>query len=93
MNYLSSQGYGPKRPSMIFAGNDVETQSLVMLPESKTILAKYFHLYGVWKAIELSDGLPVIFFFLEMNPCLLIFSLNWMAEFNFCGALSYVIKG
>lgn len=92
MNYLSSQGYAPKRPSMIVAGNDVEIQSLVMVPESKTILAKYFHLYGVWKAIELCDGLPVIFFFLEMNACLLILSLNWTAEFTFCGALSCVIK-
>lgn len=63
-----------------------------MLTESKTILAKYFHLYEVWKTIELSNGLPVIVFFLETNPCLLILSLNWEAESNFCGALSYVIK-
>lgn len=78
---------------MIVTGNKVETQSLVLLPESKTILAKYFHFHEVWEAIELSDGLPVMFSFLEMNPCLLILSLNWVAEFNFWRALSYVIKG
>lgn len=78
---------------MIVRGNDVETQRLVMLTESKTTLAKYFHFHEVWEAMELSDGLPVMFFFLEMNPCLLILSLNWLAEFNFWRALSYVIKG
>lgn len=85
--------YPPNRPGMIVTGNNVETQSLVLLPESKTTLAKYFCFHEVWEEIELSDGLPVMFFFLEMNPCLLILSLNWMAEFNFCCALSYVIKG
>lgn len=83
----------PNRPDMVVTGNNVETQSLVPLPESKTTLAKYFHFHEVWKAMELSDGLPVMFFFLEMNPCLLILSLNWMAGFNFWRALSYVIKG
>lgn len=78
---------------MIVTGNNVETQSLALLPESKTTLAKYFHFQEVWEAIELSDGLPVMFSFLEMNPCLLILPLNWMAEFNFWRALSYIIKG
>lgn len=64
-----------------------------MLTESKTILAKYFHLYEIWQTMELSDGFPVIVFFLETNPCLLILSLNWEAESNFCGTLSYVIRG
>jgi len=54
----------------------LKLKSLVMLPESKTVLAKYFYLYGVWKAVEWSGGLPVIFFYLETKPCLLILSLN-----------------